>query len=118
MAKKNLRSAPAPRPSPELIAPPNVERIDGRKRKEKPPGDWESWLVWHSRRLPGGAIAMSPAELKAKHTCPNCEHTGPVWSDFGVRLKRGIEGKQSWCNDCRKGTNYYAKERTNRIREH
>jgi hypothetical protein len=53
-----------------------------------------------------------PAELRNKFsTCPQCGHTGPIGTDFGVRVHRGILRKQSWCADCRAKTNYHARPR-------
>lgn len=39
--------------------------------------------------------------LKGKATCPHCDHTGPIESDFGVRIMRGAVWPQSWCRKCR-----------------
>lgn len=43
--------------------------------------------------------------------CPKCGFEGFVIPDFGVRIKNGIEKKQSWCKTCRAGTNYHAQPR-------
>lgn len=51
-----------------------------------------------------------------QHTCPKCKFHGAVDPNFGVRLVKKRDGtieerKQSWCADCRAGTNYHARER-------
>ncbi len=51
---------------------------------------------------------------KERHTCPRCNHEGPVDPDFGTRTVRGNTMKQSYCGTCRAGLNYYAKPRKNR----
>ncbi len=60
---------------------------------------------------PKPAQQFSPHWKKVEHTCPKCGLHGFVDPDFGVRVARGIERKQSWCFDCRAKTNYYNKER-------
>lgn len=40
-------------------------------------------------------------------TCTKCGKIGRVDPDFGVRVVRGLEHKQSWCKECRAATNYY-----------
>jgi hypothetical protein len=53
-----------------------------------------------------------PAELRHQvSTCPKCGHKGPIGTDFGVRMHRGVLRKQSWCADCRSKTNYHDKPR-------
>lgn len=38
------------------------------------------------------------------HTCPKCNHVGPVAKDFGVRkTTRGSIKTQAWCRSCRAG---------------
>lgn len=50
---------------------------------------------------------------KEEHTCPKCGHKGMVDPDFGYRVVRGVERKQSWCTTCRATTSYYDKPRKN-----
>lgn len=51
-----------------------------------------------------------------KHTCPKCDHTGFVDPDFGVKVVRGVERRQSWCKTCRATTSYYDRPRKNLAR--
>ena len=55
---------------------------------------------------------------KEKHTCPRCNHTGPVVPDFGVKKRRGLEHRQSYCRKCRSETSneYYAATRKYKTR--
>ncbi len=50
------------------------------------------------------------------HTCPKCNHKGPVVPDFGIRKVRGHELRQSYCNNCRASTNYHLRPYKNRTR--
>lgn len=55
----------------------------------------------------------TPAEFRnIETTCPKCGHTGPIGTDFGVRMHRGTLRKQSWCANCRAKTNYHDRPRT------
>lgn len=56
---------------------------------------------------------FDPKWRKVFHTCPKCGHSGPVATDFGVRVVRGVERLQSWCAECRNTTSYYNAPRKN-----
>lgn len=74
-----------------------------------------------SAKTPPAEKKTPPVEKKVDwhkriHKCPKCGHTGPVDTDFGTRVVRGIERLQSWCMKCRAGTSYYDKPRKNQTR--
>jgi hypothetical protein len=48
------------------------------------------------------------------HTCPKCGFHGAVDPEFGVRMVRGVEQKQSYCKRCRATLSYYNKPRKRR----
>lgn len=59
-----------------------------------------------------------PDWTKVKHTCPKCDRSGPVDPMFGTRPNPRGDGtrlRQSWCAECRAGTNYHARPRKNRM---
>ncbi len=61
---------------------------------------------------------FAPHWKKDIRLCPRCKETrGPIATDFGVRLVRGVERMQSWCKRCRASVNYYNKKRKNTNRQ-
>lgn len=60
------------------------------------------------------ARARKPVDwTTVERTCPKCGRVGKVDPDFGVKMYRGEPHPQSWCKDCRAGTNYHARPRVN-----
>jgi hypothetical protein len=58
-------------------------------------------------------VAVRTDWTREKHICPKCDHHGPVDPDFGIRVVRGVERKQSYCGKCRATLNYHDKPRKN-----
>jgi transcription elongation factor Elf1 len=46
--------------------------------------------------------------------CPHCGEEKMVIPNFGIRVQRGIQRSQPWCNKCRATTNYHNMPRKNR----
>jgi len=63
----------------------------------------------------GPRVEPSPKWDGVKKKCPHCTKTKLVNPDFGVVIRRGIEGPASWCKACRAATNYRALPRKNKV---
>jgi hypothetical protein len=60
-----------------------------------------------------------PAETdwtKVTKPCPHCHEVKAIVPGFGLVPKRGVIKPQSWCKDCRAGTNYNKMPRTYKTR--
>lgn len=75
------------------VAPSEIRRIAPRARRE-----------------------IDPKWFKALKVCPHCGEEKNVGKDFGVVVRRGIEGPAGWCRACRSATNYRAKPRKNKTK--
>ncbi len=61
------------------------------------------------------AAAFDPKWFQILKTCPHCGKEKNVGKDFGVVIRRGVEGAASWCKQCRSesSASYYKSPRKN-----
>lgn len=60
------------------------------------------------------ATKPAPVFKEGRKHCPHCDKTKLI-TEFGTRMHRGVETVQSWCRQCRSGTNYHAAPRAYRV---
>ncbi len=86
-------------------------------------------LMRYGTALPPASVAAAAAPEKQKPSavdyegktkiCPLCEKTKLIIPDFGLKKEsvRGTVYVQSWCRECRAGTNYHNRDRVYRQKD-
>lgn len=63
-----------------------------------------------------GKKLVDPKWFNVTKVCPHCGEEKNVGRDFGVVIRRGIEGPSGWCRTCRATTDYRSRPRKNKTR--
>ncbi len=112
-----------------ILSPAQFEEMLASLEKSEPRSKGTRKSVKKSERTTrskGGEAARqakeTPEQIVARlgnqdHTCPNCGKTQNVGQYHGFRIDREVVHKQSWCDKCRRTTNYHAKPRKNKVGE-
>jgi hypothetical protein len=61
---------------------------------------------------PQRAWTPDPKWKTIQHRCPVCRQTKFVDPDFGVRLLKGVQKRQSYCRQCRNRLDYHHRNKT------
>lgn len=68
-----------------------------------------------ARVAPRAKRKIDPKWFLVEKKCPHCGKIKNVGREFGVIVRRGIEGAAGWCRKCRSETNYRAMPRKNKV---